>query len=845
MFVLTKVDSDKEKFILIPSKATYTIGRLSTDFILAKDLSISRTHVRLCLPSAGSAAALTVEDLGSRYGTFINDDIRRNRKMSANTPTPIQIGDKVRFGALENVWQLSQLKLMTTASALSREELLELNQLISPLNGTILPSWTDECSHLTMDTVTITVKLLHALLQNKPIVRVEFWRELLKLARRLHVSEDWPRPENFAPVQPADMPSIKWRPERTKLFAGKTFVFMNRKHLEMYGPVVQKASGACKDLNSGVRKPFLTKPNVVVIQYVASTQSQATETIFSVQGILEQAGLRPIPDYEIGLAILHCSMDKFCNPSHKITENSLATTESMDSSILVPNTERTQTEHCKQNNASEFVVAESQKSEIYALSVGSEKQESEPQPNPAPKQSKTKLHSRQKNAIYLDSSDEDVEVIEEQTKKPKALIENGSKRKIDRLVDSSDEVQPEPHQLRKRTKTSTENSSANRAAQENVAKPDALSNEEDLVDDCQLVKKKTNDIPQKQPATNAARRSTRSHPQVEQIVVQTKAPASPRRSPRGKQTAGKVILSIAQSDDDSEQDEGLFQFKTQDSASMERAPFRPTEVNIESNSVLSKKSVARPKVNKPARISVRNFLEKSQNHVASQNAGPTASQPRKRVRLQQINESDSDDNENLFQFAGAKKLKRTNGSSRSDNDSNDEDLFNFKGRTQQEHSKSESDDDQDSVCTEPFVPETKIKSKYIVPKPKERPRKVNISAWLSCSGLHEEVKTEPKPDPDISQMNADTVKEETKDDKEKLEHLKWLASIKDSIQVRMCNMSISVRGADETDASNTTENKYSARKNFKKFAKKSNAHSQRHIVGLKRMQLAEGMVSDL
>lgn len=563
---------------------------------------------------------------------------------------------------------------------------------------------------------------------------------------------------------------------------------------------------------------------------------------------------------------MHCSMDKFCNPSHKITENSLATTESMDSSILVPNTERTQTEHCRQNNASEFVVAESQKSEIYALSAGSEKQESEPQPNPAPKQSKTKLHSKQNNAIYLDSSDEDVEVVEEQTKKPKALIENGSKRKIDRVVDSSDDVQPEPHQLRKRTKTSTENSSA-KATQESVAKPDALAIEEDLVDDCQFVKKKANDLPQKQPATNASRRSTRSHPQVEQIVVQTKAPASPRRSPRGKQTAGKATLSIAQSDDDSDQDEGLFRFKTQASASVERAPSRPTEVNIESNSVLAEKSVPSPKVNKPARISVRNFLEKSQNHVASQNAESTASQPRKRVRLQLINESDSDDNENLFQFGGAKKIKRTMGSSRSDNDSNDEDLFNFKERAQQEHSKGESDDDdQDSVCTEPFVPETKIKSKYIVPKPKERPRKVDISAWLSCSGLHEDVKPEPKPDPDVLQMDADTVKEETEDDKEKLEHLKWLASIKNSIQVRMCNMSICVRGPDETDAANTTENKYGDRKNFKKFAKvhsicsiritagllinwlslqKGNVHSQRHIVGLKRMQLAEGMVSDL
>lgn len=271
---------------MVPIKPVYTVGRLSTDLILGDDLSISRTHVRICLSSAGRGQSLTVEDLGSKYGTFINNDIAANKKMKPKTATTLQVGDKIRFGALKNVWKLEELKLATTPSSLLRPEVEELSKLIGPLGGSVLPSWTNECSHLTMDMVSVTVKLLHALLENKPIVCIAYWREFSKVAHRIHVSDDWPKPEDFPPDQPANMPSIKWHPERTKLFAGITFVFCNSKHNEMYGPVVERAGGACKDLNSGVRRLFLTKSNVVVIQYVSSTQSQGTETILSVQGMI-------------------------------------------------------------------------------------------------------------------------------------------------------------------------------------------------------------------------------------------------------------------------------------------------------------------------------------------------------------------------------------------------------------------------------------------------------------------------------------------------------------------------------------------------------------------------------
>lgn len=821
---------------MVPNKPVYTVGRLSTDLILGDDLSISRTHVRICLPSASTGHSLTVEDLGSKYGTFINNDIAQNKKMKPKTPTALQVGDKIRFGALKNVWQLTELKLATTPSSLLRPEVEELSKLLSPLGGNVLPNWTNACTHLTMDMVSVTVKLLHALLENKPVVCLDYWREFSKVAHRIHVSDDWPKPEDFPPDQTADMPSIKWHQERSKLFAGKTFVFCNSKHNAMYGPVVEKAGGACKDLNSGVRRLFLTKSNVVVIQYISTTQSQGTETIHSVQGtihskqsvqqlvvyvylfsiidLLEKSGLRLVPDYEIGLAILHCSTAKFCNPSYKMMENSLPTTESMNSSIIVPNTERTQTEK-NTAKSSEYFVPDSSKSEAFQLNLESEQpaKEAVTAATSAPVANKLNpvLITRERkrnNAIYLDSSDEEI-IVTESPKKPKTSIDTKekSKRKHAIIVDSSDEEVEATEHSQKKTKPSPEVKEL--PVEEERSKPVESPIDEELVNISQLIKKKTNQ--EKLATATSSRRSTRAN-QVQQQTVEKPAPASPRRSLRGKQSQEKP-QSLALNDEDSEE-EGLFQFKSRAPVTVTRAPFKPAEDNQQS----TEKTLPTTKTNQPGRISVRNFLEKSQNQSGASQAAepaPATSQPRKRLRLEQLNESDSDDNENLFKFGGSKKPRQSIRLPESDNDSDDAGMFNFKSNAAQKQNRGESENDQDSVATEPFIANTNNKSRYIVPKPKELPRKVNVSGWLSCSRLHGEVKPEP------AEVKADAEEQEIKvdadEDDEKLETMKWVSSIKDCIQVRMCNLNISVRSQDDVDA--TVDNKYSGRKNFKKFVK--------------------------
>ncbi|KAH8242410.1 hypothetical protein KR032_005861, partial [Drosophila birchii] len=790
------LSTDEEKFVLLPCKPVYTVGRLSTDLIIQEDLSVSRVHVNLHL-SGKEGDILQVEDLGSRYGTFIYPpNAKEAKKIPKGTLTPLTVGNRVRFGGNNSVWQVTQLKLVTTVSALTRAQVLELEEeLLKPLGGVVSPNWTEECSHLTMNEASVTVKLLHALLENKPIVTFAFWRKFLQAARSIHVKEGWPQPKDY---QPTNM-DVKWRPERTTLFAGKTFVFMNRKHFEIYGAVVLKAGAACKDLNSGVRKTFLTKKDVIVIQYVPSTQSQATETINSIQDILEQAGLRIIQEYEIGMALLHCSIKEFCNPAHKFTNDSLPVTESVtssmdfNSSILAPNTERS----------------------VGRSSAGITSQLTVPE-SVAPQQQSAGL-KRNHEAVTIDSSDEEQRKTASKRAKPvlqAKSIKNARKNAIQ--VDSSDEEEaPAPLPKNQRFKQKAKR----------VFCID--SSDEENNNDAEK--------PTESPAPNI--------PEPEVIAKKPEPPAPTRTSPRLKTNTETKNITKKQAEKPVAQSKRLnlsvaVDYEEDDDAE-ELFSFRKTPQK--------QKSAAKVNNNPPGRINVINFLEKSQPQASStesQLPSQSQTQPRKRPRLEELHESDSDDCEDLFNFADSNKKRLKKQAEQTNADANDG-LFHF-SNTEERPSDAVN---QDFVQTEPFCPENEIekaKSKYIVAQRKEQPRKVDVSGWLSCSRLHDnDIKSEANVSVELEKsIKSDPDAEEEEDSKK---HLKWLAAMNDGIQVRMCNLNITAsRSIDEVDDAaslNGSASKYGGRKNFKKFVKTTNPHPQRRIVSLKRLQLVDGMVT--
>ena len=89
MWVLRSTEDDGGYTLRLPPGAARTVGRgPHADFLVDAAL-LSRVHCHLSTSPAG----LTVEDLRSTNGTFVND--RRIRT------SPLRVGDRLRLGRLE------------------------------------------------------------------------------------------------------------------------------------------------------------------------------------------------------------------------------------------------------------------------------------------------------------------------------------------------------------------------------------------------------------------------------------------------------------------------------------------------------------------------------------------------------------------------------------------------------------------------------------------------------------------------------------------------------------------------------------------------------------------------
>ena len=266
----------------LPEKLRYTVGRMGADVELQDDICVSRAHAAINLVKEDDQFRIEIEDLGSKYGTYLNKDIESNKQMEKGRKIALKKNDLIRFGRLQNVWKIQFMSIDTAISSLSKDENLQLKSYIEVLGGKISEQWSPNCTHLTMNEPSVTMKLLHALIDQKLVVTLTYWKELLKAAK--NVKSKLPTPELHRPDFGDELIDFSSNIKRKSLFKGTTFVFLNRKHFDMYSPIIKLAGGGCKDLNSGVQKAFLIKDRVVVVQYTPSTQTQSSQTISTIAG---------------------------------------------------------------------------------------------------------------------------------------------------------------------------------------------------------------------------------------------------------------------------------------------------------------------------------------------------------------------------------------------------------------------------------------------------------------------------------------------------------------------------------------------------------------------------------
>ncbi|XP_064010603.1 nibrin isoform X2 [Pogoniulus pusillus] len=265
--------------------------------------------------------------------------------------------------------------LIVCSSCLDVAQKTALNESIQQLGGHVVNEWTKKCTHLAMVSVKVTVKTICALICGRPIIKPEFFVEVIKA---IQSRQQLPNHESFYP--PVDEPSIgsdkldlSERHERRKIFSGKTFVFLTAKQYKKLGPAVVLGGGEAKLMTEGGKEmSLLVSPEVCVVD-VGMTNSQMPVSdsmrnwTDSVLTVLQSKDLRPIPEAEIGLAVIFMSTEKYCNPekqpgSRAVTKSapipaaveraisqSLAVDETIiptaadDSTLYIPDTEMEET----------------------------------------------------------------------------------------------------------------------------------------------------------------------------------------------------------------------------------------------------------------------------------------------------------------------------------------------------------------------------------------------------------------------------------------------------------------------------------------------------------------------
>ncbi|XP_037658704.1 nibrin isoform X1 [Choloepus didactylus] len=302
----------------------YIVGRKNCGILIEGDQSISRNHAVLTasfpvtsLSQKDEIPILTIKD-NSKYGTFINEE-----KMQNGISRTLKTGDRVTFGVFESKFRVEYEPLVACSSCLDVSGKTALNQAILQLGGLTVNNWTEECTHLVMISVKVTIKTICALICGRPIVKPEYFTEFLKAVQS---KKQPPQIESFYP--PVDEPAIgsknidlSGRQERKQIFKGKTFIFLNSKQHKKLSSAVIFGGGEARLITdeNEEKDSFFSAPGTCVVD-MGITDSQTLipdsqkKWIHSIMDMLQRKGLRPIPEAEIGLAVIFMTTENYCDP---------------------------------------------------------------------------------------------------------------------------------------------------------------------------------------------------------------------------------------------------------------------------------------------------------------------------------------------------------------------------------------------------------------------------------------------------------------------------------------------------------------------------------------------------
>lgn len=118
----------------------------------------------------------------------------------------------------------------------------KLKNVLNIIGGNYVDNWGPNCTHLTVKEMSVTVKVLHALLDEKPIVVSDYWTQFSE-----NVLKNLPPPDiekfNSPPVSEPLLKNVNFKKKvsRKSLFKDKLFIFPLEKNKVLLEETINKA----------------------------------------------------------------------------------------------------------------------------------------------------------------------------------------------------------------------------------------------------------------------------------------------------------------------------------------------------------------------------------------------------------------------------------------------------------------------------------------------------------------------------------------------------------------------------------------------------------------------------
>ena len=269
--------------------------------------------------------AVSLHDRGSSYGCYVGEQALQSSAQSSQVDRipkgeTITLAKKVRvrFGLHSTIFKLIwQDPFTACTSTLSvgdkRKVVSTLNDLIK--GSKVVADWSDTIDFLVMGEVILTIKVANALAKGVPIVTPSFFEDFIQSVKTKQVL---PNPKNYIPklkenALNSNEVSLAVNTKRSTLFKGKLLAFSTQQQMVKFNTAIEYAGGKAVVLDLERPNPEIFKNPVNML---VQTESDEVSSLW-IQCInqAEIKGLRPIPEIQIGLAIITINTTIYCNPA--------------------------------------------------------------------------------------------------------------------------------------------------------------------------------------------------------------------------------------------------------------------------------------------------------------------------------------------------------------------------------------------------------------------------------------------------------------------------------------------------------------------------------------------------